>query len=319
MNKLENLKRTIESFKNPRKLFGINPGEALKSLLIQCHPDRFQDEKERALAESLSKQISGLYEQISKPAEFIGAYEVCSQLDSGDSSDIFLAEKDKNYFVVKKGKSTAVTPFLKNEFKVVKKIKEKTAGTTYNKLFSNPVENIQANEVHFTMWEEEGGYFPLLNLKSKIGGIPGRHIGWLGNRLFSAVATAHSCGYVCGAITPEHILVSPSEHGIKLLGFLHSIDIGAKLKVIPTVRKHWYPVLPNKIGTSLDIYLLCKTLLEVSIDRPKRIDAYLNGLSLEARSSIKTGQPMVTWAAYDEWKEVLLKVFGKPKWVELKV
>lgn len=89
-------------------------------------------------------------------------------------------------------------------------------------------------------------------------GIDAKHMYWVLRRLLLTLWMAHLKGIVHGAVTPEHILVYPEEHGLVLLDWTCSTKIGKKVPAYnPDYVKFISPEILLKEGASpaMDIYM----------------------------------------------------------------
>ncbi len=314
---------TLQDVRNARKFFGDNPDKTLKELQIKCHPDLYTDDDDKTLAIKLTQQIHSLYEEAKKPASYVSSsttkYEICRPISSGDTSDLFYAtDESENHYIAKRAKTPAVNTFLRSEFRATELIQEKTVGTSYSHFFQTPVEVLTDDKIYITMYKDNEGYVPFNDVSDQIGH-NGRHVAWFFKRLISAVATVNSCGLVNCAVLPSHILVNPGIHGIRLLGFVHSVNAGDKLKVVSSQYKDWYP--KNKVGyPALDMLLAAKTMLSViSSDIPNPIKSFIRSVELSSELCLKGVDTYDPWMIYDEFSALLKKVYGQSKWVELQV
>ncbi len=109
----------------------------------------------------------------------------------------------------------------------------------------------------------EGGY-TLRQVVDRHGGVlDGRHVTWIWKRLLEGLDWIHRQGYVHGAITPDHVLVFPANHGVKILDWSYSAKAGGKLKAISAANRALYPseVFAKKpLTTGADLFMVAKCM-----------------------------------------------------------
>ena len=171
-NLVEQVWNPVEGLINdPRSIFCLS--DSLKDYLTICHPDRFVgDAKNTEQATELSKVISRLHE-LTKNITKIGDYDVIDTINSGDSSDILVAVKDANGYIIKRGKTPAVRRYLQEEFNIVCDIQKKTAATIYSNLFRKPEINLSDKTNGLTVYKY-GRLIPLNKLTLLKTGLDGR-------------------------------------------------------------------------------------------------------------------------------------------------
>ena len=133
-------------------------------------------------------------------------------------------------------------------------------------------------------------------------------------RAFEGIGWVHDRGYVHGAMLPEHVIVHPTEHGARLVGWSYSVRKGQRLTAISAARKSMYPasVMKREPATPvLDVQMLggCATLLlsdkkgKLRSDVPGEVSTFLN--------ACRSGKVKDGWDAYRAFDLVLGKCYGK--------
>ncbi len=304
---------------NPEKLFpdGLDAGE--KRLKILFHPDKYQDQTDILLASNLTKIVSGLVDLI-KNKKRVDKYTIYDTISVGDASSIFFASSGDKNFVIKAATPATTDKYLQEEYNTIFDIHTKTDGLVYQKLFRTPVEVVKDGGTNYYVYN----YRNLVSLKKLLdilGTIDGRHIAWIYKRILLALNTMHTFGYAHTAVTPDHILIDKADHGINLIGQLHSVKADQKIKFVSAKYKDWYPADAKNLAatTSLDILLATKSILEnndTSLLNKKLLN-FLLGVKHECLVNIKAGNNIDTSALYSEWTDLLKRVYGQPKWVDL--
>jgi hypothetical protein len=106
-------------------------------------------------------------------------------------------------------------------------------------------------------------------------GIEARQVWWIWRRLLLTLWLSHLRGYAHGAVTPDHVLVYPEQHGLVLLDWCAS----AKLKVepIPLADPQWKALNPpdlfEKLPASVpsDLFQAASTALYLLGDEEKNV------------------------------------------------
>ena len=305
---------------DPRTIFDVNTDDKLKEYLTICHPDRFiDDDIMMAKASELSKTISRLH-VLSQNVKKVSGYDVIDTIDTGDSAEILFGVKDGVNYIIKRGKVPAVSRYLQAEFNILTDIRKKTLNTVYSGLFREPIQDLSTKNDRLTIYLYNN-HIPLKRILELKGWLDGRHIAWLYKRILIGLAITHQCGYIHGAVTPDHILVDDKNHGINLIGQIHSIKASGKLSIVSSAYKDWYPtgLKDMDVTPALDILLSAKTMLSAAEDLPKKLKNYLRGLKLDSELLLRKGDYVNAFDIHDEWVELLKSVYGPPKWVNLEL
>lgn len=144
-------------------------------------------------------------------------------------------------------------------------------------------------------------------------GITGRDIAWIWRRLLVALGFAHRVGIVHGAVWPEHVMIHPEMHGLVLVGWGQSTEIGGKISIIDPAYESQYPseVLNRQpVNEATDIHMAAITMLAaMGSCAPKGMRAFGKGCTLEKNSM----RPHDAWELKDEFDELLENMYGKRK------
>jgi serine/threonine protein kinase len=283
-------------------------------------------------------QVQNRYDTLLRTPEILEGvkynYKIRSLRAKGDIADIHYAtlkeDSFANKYILKKSKFKNTKKVMLNEFDLLVELQTKV-GDHYIKYLPIPIEVITKDpgkdEIVYSVFTYRPGYMNLYQLRELYpNGVDPRHMAWIFNRLINILAVSHSLGIINNGVVPEHILISPQDHGLILLGWLHGTRKGERVQTIPTKYKDWYPEeLKSKVPPtpSSDIYMAVKTMLYIlgldpqnkdSLGKlPKRIQGFYKSCLLD-RATMRTDD---TWVLVEDFKEVLEDVFGKPKFVDL--
>lgn len=157
------------------------------------------------------------------------------------------------------------------------------------------------------------------------------HVAWMGSRLWTNLGVFHSAGLVHGAIHPGHCLICAENHGMVIVDWCYSVKIGETIKAISPRWKALYPkeVFDKKPATqATDIYMGA-FMLTIALGGvtnnphnpwfpasvPLPMQAFLRSCLLPAQHR----RPQDAIELADDWKKMLSKVFGKPKFIPFNI
>lgn len=337
---LDNL---IREAKTTQDVFGPDLDKGYRQLCKVCHPDRNPGDK---LAEMLFKRLGDLYNEAKAPPIVVPAgkrYTLHRRLATGDVSDVFVASRtdaiDKpDDYIFKISRIPHGISLLEREASVLRALAQKAAEKpwrkTWHKFVPAFVESLRINDVinkQANIFRRESGLISAENIKQLYpNGIDGRHIGWMFKRLLSILGFIHRHNIIHGATTPAHLLYHAENHGLVLVGWIHSVDFGADATIttISTKYRDWYPpeVLQKRpASASTDIYMAAKCMVYLAGGDaangvmpdtiPGRMRAFI-------RSCLLPGQgmrPDDAWRLHDEFSELLSSLYGEPKYHHLAV
>lgn len=161
------------------------------------------------------------------------------------------------------------------------------------------------------------------------------HAVWVWRRLLMALGYAHSQGVLHGAITPEHILIYPQQHGVILVDWCYSsivndpdTEVHSPIKAIAPSRKDFYPaeVFDKATPTeALDIFMAAKSIIwllggdpetrNMPFSVPSRLRAFLRGCT-QPEATMRPGNAWVLLQEFDDMLKRLGEPFYPRRWVE---
>ena len=136
-------------------------------------------------------------------------------------------------------------------------------------------------------------------------GVDGRIGVWLLTRLLELLGFVHRSGYVHGAVTPDHVLVHPRDHGATLIGWtLAQRHAGAPpLLGKPHPWRDWYSKA-SRAEPALDIAMACRTVSRVAC-----FDGPLKKVLRRGESGHADA-----WSLAEELRAASLKAYGPPSY-----
>jgi hypothetical protein len=143
------------------------------------------------------------------------------------------------------------------------------------------------------------------------GGVDPRDAAWMWRRLLVALGAANRAGLIHGAVTPDHVLIHPAEHGLVLIDWCYSGPAPAtRLPALVSRYAGWYPPeirAGAAAGPDLDIWLAARCLTELTGDRrPAPMSAFAHGCLLANPGR----RPQEAWALLAEFDELLAQLYG---------
>ena len=163
------------------------------------------------------------------------------------------------------------------------------------------------------------GWYPLTDAASaqpRGGGLQPRDAAWIYRRVLTALGAAHSVNLIHGAPTGDHILIHPEQHGLMLIDWTASTDTGGK---VPYLNAKWnanYPqgVLRGQpVTPGHDLYIASSVMLRLTPTANHPLRRFWHGASLNG------GQPQDAWSLLAEFDDLLLRMWGQPKFHEFTV
>ena len=291
---------------DPLAFFGSDPHAVLREWMVMTHPDKWIGWE--SLAKGWFTSLAELAEQ-SKIRETIGSYRVVRKLPDGDLCHICVGESGGAMYLIKRPMVKAVG-VMKREVANLKTVVDFCSPVAKN-LFPQFVETVDGANV-FKFGADLESISSLFARYPE--GIDGRHIGWLAKRVLLALTWTHESGIVHGAVTPDHILACKSNHGVVLCDWIFSGKEGDAVKFVPVKHKSLYPefaINEKKLSRRMDIAMAGRCMAAIMDEStPIRLKNFVSAMSSGIMGDDAKG-------IHDDLDELLRRVFGVPKWVEL--
>ena len=292
-----------------------------------CHPDSVDHtlavETFKLLTDKREARLNGKFVKITAK---LGTYEVSEKpIFKGDIADFYLT-KDKKH-LLKIGRTQKSKDLFSNEHKVLKAINSEVTLNSKMQHYYHFISNSFAidgggSDRSCHVFEYNPELYSLVQVHEKYPDLDPRHWAWMFKRILVSLAWTHKQGYVHGAVLPEHILVNRETHGAKLIGWSHSVKVGEVITSIPGGEKDQYPqsVIDKQPATpEIDLYMvgqLGKWMLgnQLQENSNSQIRSYLRAFSLP-----KAKLPGGAWDFHVLLDEILQRMYGKPKFVNLEM
>lgn len=266
MSELERFCELIKGAKRPEDLFGDlgadQPGQ-LKKLRRRfsrvCHEDLYTAPTEKAIAREAFKRLTELVAlatvrierrtygsksldiQITSKAGF---YSLDSVLGVGDISRVYQGHDGAGKNIIAKvSEHPSLNDFLKNEVLALKVLVTKDVESrAIARYFPKVIEQIVADNRAITIFEDDPGFVTLQSVLAEYPkGVDPRHFVWIFKRLLTALDHADSSHIVHGAVLPSNVLIRPSDHAVKLVGWSFCVAENTVIRAKSSEYKTWYP------------------------------------------------------------------------------
>lgn len=317
--------------RDPKVFFGDDIDGILKRF-HRNHPDLYSDDLKHRVTEIFSR-FTQLADLARKPLVVLQtksrAYTLFELLGIGDVSDVHLATCGEDDFIVKASRIPGADKLLVHEHFVLKELIEAAQGTTYKFYLPQPVETVRARDTilkQINVFTHEPGGFTLEQVHNRFpDGLDGRHLAWIFKRLLTILGFTHRQAWIHNAVLPTHVLIFPGTHGVQLLDWKFA-NQSQPLVSISAKFRDWYPpeVLGKQpTGPGTDLYLAAKCMIYLAGGNaasgvipdtiPQEMRGYFRSCVLEAINM----RPRDAWGFMDEFTEMLLDLYGKPKFQHL--
>lgn len=244
-------------------------------------------------------------------------YKFYEQVATGEVADIYRGIADNNLVVLKIAMDEGDNALLKQEFDTLNSYTHQSMPIVRDFVKINGRAGIVMDNI-------EG--MPLVEIMKKYPkGLDPKIVMWVMERLFSIVGYLHSNMIVHGNIIPENIIINGINHNTSLLGFsFHIPKANEKDKHYQIRSEEFSAPEVNKTSQVLpksDIYSLGKLAIYMLGG-----STFTNGMPVsvnqQVREFIRTlvvedvdKRPIDAWKLWDDWRDIRVKAYGKPKYV----
>ncbi|MEM7334489.1 MAG: hypothetical protein AAF490_20605 [Chloroflexota bacterium] len=323
-------------FGNLSKISGDALKRCFRQLAQQVHPDHHPNFKKEANDAFLKLQFWYSQALIELRTSQGGlkfesgqnVYVTTAVSAPGDIADIWQAETGSKKVILKIVRQPKNNDLMLAESSWLKHLKNDLKGDPLLAHFPTLIESFKVKDASgaeraINVLENENEFVTLAEvIQAHPQGIHPADAAWMFNRLLAALAKTHQLGWVHGAVIPPHLLLNLNDHNGKLIDWCYSQPIGEKVKAISPSYKPFYPmeVLEKRPSTpATDIYLAGMTLLKllggdvatktVPTSVPKPIGAFLKACLIGSPHR----RPQNSWALFDDFQEILQRLYGAPK------
>jgi serine/threonine protein kinase len=176
------------------------------------------------------------------------------------------------------------------------------------------------------VFRAEPGFHTLDQVHEQCPSLDGRHLAWIFKRLLTVLGFCHRRGFVHGAVLPCHVLIHAAGHGLKLVGWGHSVVAGRRNRVVSERYRDWYPPDVHDrrpAGPATDLFLAARCLVYLASgdlisgrmpnEVPSPMRRFVRACLLESAAM----RPDDAWALLDDFDDLLRLLYGRPKFHKL--
>lgn len=300
------------------------------------HPDHHMTDK--AVAEHAFKLLQSWYQaalsRVGQSPDTIviksakATYRTTAVYQHGDLADLYRAKGGKTAVLLKIGRQPKNNDLMQAEASALRKIGRALDGDPLRAHFPTLVDSFKMQDaarkeryVNVLAFEKE--YITVADvIKAYPNGIDAADAAWMYNRMLAALGKTHALGLVHGAVLPAHMLLRLKDHNGILIDWCYAVNHGQPIKAIsPAYKAHYPPEVFAKQPTTeaTDIYMATVTLLqllggnvetkEIPNSVPKPIAALIRSCLIESPHR----RPTSAWEVFDNFHEILGRLYGAPK------
>jgi hypothetical protein len=255
---LETLATRLDAARWPEDVFGVDPTAALRAyrrLAAVAHPDRNPTQPD--LAGQAFRRLAALWEEAQqriatgdygspRPTTRLTlttpdrSYEVVGRAFDGDLTRLFWTQDG---LLVKVANNPADNDLLAAEAAALRLLRKGDARSwpSFPELLDSFRYRTDGRDRQAQALRVAPNLYSLREVLAHHGTLDPRHVAWIFRRVLVALGYAHRAGLAHGAVTPEHVLVEPRDHGLVLIDWCYSRPLGEPLQAIPTAYRAWYP------------------------------------------------------------------------------
>ena len=356
---LDDLEKLIGEAIDPRDIFGEDVAGNLERFRAICQPDRNPGQEGRAeavlnaleqfarftpedveaiaRAEAVFRSLprAGGGERPAGPPVTVASprrvYTLVERLGTGDLSDVYRASSGGRDYILKVSRVSEGAHLLEAEHRALIALATRAGDAHNRRLFPTPAESFPVRDVfpkRVNVALFEPGHYTLEQVHASHPALDGRHLAWIFKRLLTALGFAHRCGLVHGAVLPPHVLVHAEGHGLKLVGWAHTVETGQCLLTGSARFGDWYPPEVRRkesAGPATDICLAARCLVYLAGGDPvsdRMPDSLPRAMGGFLRSCLLEGprmRPDDAWGLLDEFDAMLRDLYGAPKYQRLEM
>jgi hypothetical protein len=257
-------------------------------------------------------------------------------LASGDAADIHLATTAEEshtaaetLYLLKVARAPEGNAHLNVERKTLTTLLGVAGDTTYRHYLPALVDSFAATgpfpkRINVFRWES--GFHTLEQVHEQHPALDGRHLAWIFKRLLTVLGFSHRHNLIHGAVLPCHALIHAAGHGLRLVGWGRSVAVGQRIPTVPTRYHDWYPAevqhqRPARPATDLFLAARCLVYLAggdpVSNRMPEAVPPPMQRFFATCLLESAAMRPDDAWALMEDFDELLLALYGPPKFHEL--
>jgi hypothetical protein len=252
-------------------------------------------------------------------------YVVAGRLASGESSDVFAAERTgrvRERVIVKVLRTRDDADLIEREWRAVHSMHESQAqgAPFFSTLLPQPVGRGKIEGHVALVYRWRSGFVHTLAdvLRAFPGGVDPRAAVWMWRRTLELLGWVHASGWVHGAVLPRHLLVHARDHGVVLCGW--SCASANATSVVPAIvdadRALYPPSAAAPATAALDVAMAARCIAHVlggdASALPSSVPAPLAEIVLAFANARRTDD---AWVAKERVAAAAVECFGPSRYV----
>jgi hypothetical protein len=312
----------LEDAKTATDLFGPLPAtpaakraaKRLYRILVQeTHPDK-------GGSKELFQKLQGFYDtwaegkpaatSSNKPAYRAGSWQMGDLLAKGSVANLYATEPKA---LVKLPRKASSNHFIQAEIDALTAL-----ATLPQQLYSSLLDQGKIGDRQYLVESSFfAEYFSLAQVHEQIPELDGRDYAWMHRRLLGAIAGAHQQGIVHGAVLPEHVLIHPASHDLRLVGWSFSGKPGTDIPARVQSRATMYPwgTRETTLTPEFDVYM-AHSVMQHMLPKGRNTTEEMRQrhFAKGCMSNAPAGRPSAVEALRD-YDSLLLRLYGKRKFI----
>ncbi len=259
-------------------------------------------------------------------------YVVQGRLASGESTDVFLAERTGRVVervILKVLRAISDADLVDREWRAVHALHESDAqgAPFFSTLLPQPVaRGLVAGKRPVLVYRWRSGFQYTLDdvIERYRGGIDPHAAAWMWRRALELLGWVHRSGWLHGALLPRHILVHPRDHGVVFCGWSCATRTSEReaLPAICDAARAFYPddvALGGRATLATDIAMIARSIARALGGDPAAT-ALPSGVPTPLRDLVRahaTGSASSddAWLLKEEVAKTAVECFGPPRYV----
>lgn len=144
-------------------------------------------------------------------------------------------------------------------------------------------------------------------------GVDPRDMAWMWRRILAILGAVHQSGVVHGAVVPSNVMIHPEKHGLALIDWAYSLEVGGRPRAVSGAYRAMYPPEledEKRLSPASDLYVAAQTAKSLLpyplVATPGPIRAYFKALALTERL-----RPDDAWLMLNTFDDVLERCYGR--------
>lgn len=246
-------------------------------------------------------------------------YKFYELLNEGEIADIYKGVCDKDLVVLKLCLEETDNHLLEQEYSTLKKYTHSSFPIVRDFIKINGRTGIVMDEISGVPLEDV--------MKKRKNGIEPLYVAWILERMFSAIGYLHSNYIVHGNLNPDNIILNGIIHNVGITGFSFHIPEANEGKNKYQIKNEDFsaPEVSKdmKVLPSSDIYSIGKLAIYMlggnvkNNGMPINIDSRMREFIRKLVEKDYKKRSDDAWKLWDEWRELRVKIFGKPHYIPI--